>query len=143
MGSDTNDIFKYSIHYSGNPIPNLVINKLAKIGYDMSNIKGTISIREAFLSKNGKFSISGKEESGMILCESLAGLLTVAALRDDIDKYQWFTDELNHWEECPQNKAYIQAWRDFYGTIPHKATLYELSKKFTGITKIGTAWKWK
>lgn len=55
--------------------------------------------------------------------------LAIAALQDDTDRKQWFTDGY-HWEICPDEVAYINAWIDRYGYSPHKATVEELIKHF-------------
>lgn len=55
--------------------------------------------------------------------------LAIAALRDDTDKFQWFTDSY-HWEICPDEVAYINAWIDKYESSPHKATVEELIEHF-------------
>lgn len=57
--------------------------------------------------------------------------LAIAALRDDIDIHQWFTDSY-HWEKCPDEVAYINAWIDRYEYSPHKATVEELIEHFRG-----------
>ena len=57
--------------------------------------------------------------------------LAIAALRDDTDKHQWFTDSY-HWEKCPDEVAYINAWIDRYEYSPHKATVEELIEHFRG-----------
>lgn len=55
--------------------------------------------------------------------------LAIAALRDDTDKNQWFTDGY-HWEKCPDEVAYINAWIYKYECSPHKATVDELFEHF-------------
>lgn len=55
--------------------------------------------------------------------------LAIAALRDDTDKNQWFTDGY-HWEICPDEVAYINAWINKYESSPHKATVEELIEHF-------------
>lgn len=55
--------------------------------------------------------------------------IAIAALRDDTDKFQWFTDGY-HWEICPDEVAYINAWIDKYKSSPHKATVEELIEHF-------------
>lgn len=57
--------------------------------------------------------------------------LAIAALRDDTDENQWFTDGY-HWEICPDEVAYINAWIDKYGFSPHKAIVEELIAHFKG-----------
>lgn len=61
--------------------------------------------------------------------------LAIAALRDDTDKHQWFTDGY-HWEKCPDEVAYINAWIDRYEYSPHKATVEELIEHFRGKEEI-------
>lgn len=55
--------------------------------------------------------------------------LAIAALRNDTDKHQWFTDGY-HWEKCPDEVAYIYAWINRYEYSPHKATVEELIEHF-------------
>ena len=54
--------------------------------------------------------------------------LAIAALRDDNNYMQWFTDG-NHWEKCSDDKADIVAWESKYKTCPHKANPEEIRKK--------------
>lgn len=68
--------------------------------------------------------------AGRIDCGTNENLfLAIAALRDDTDKFQWFTDSY-HWEICPDEVAYINAWIDKYESSPHKATVEELIEHF-------------
>lgn len=141
---ENNDVFNYSIHYKGPAFPNLVIKKLRDIGYEIPPMKNSNEQEiEFFLYKNGKcsFSILDEEQNGMILCTNYYSLVQVAALRDDSDKYQWFTDDFNHWEKCPNDKANIPAWVNFYQAMPHKATISELISRFDGIKIVGCAWR--
>ena len=70
------------------------------------------------------------EETDSIDCGTNENLfLAIAALRDDTDRKQWFTDDY-HWEICPDEVAYINAWIDRYGYSPHKATVEELIEHF-------------
>nr|DAF47630.1 MAG TPA: hypothetical protein [Myoviridae sp. ctByu2] len=55
--------------------------------------------------------------------------LAIAALRDDTDKFQWFTDGC-HWEKCPYEVVYINAWIYKCECSPHKATVEELINHF-------------
>ena len=55
--------------------------------------------------------------------------LAIAALREDTDKFQWFTDGY-HWKKCPDEVAYIEAWINKYECTPHKATIEELIEYF-------------
>lgn len=72
-----------------------------------------------------------KEEiDNAIDCETNENLfLAISALRDDTDKNQWFTDGY-HWEICPDEVAYINAWINKYESSPHKATVEELIEHF-------------
>lgn len=70
--------------------------------------------------------------NGLIDCGTNEYLfLAIAALRDDTDKFQWFTDGY-HWEICPDEVAYIYAWINRYECSPHKATVEELIEHFRG-----------
>lgn len=70
--------------------------------------------------------------NGLIDCGTNEYLfLAIAALRDDTGKFQWFTDGY-HWEICPDEVAYINAWIDKYEYSPHKATVEELIEHFRG-----------
>ena len=55
--------------------------------------------------------------------------LAIAALRDDSDIHQWFTDGVR-WEFCGVQEACIGSWRSRYNTEPHKATVAELIEHF-------------
>lgn len=58
--------------------------------------------------------------------------LFISALRDDIDKFQWFTDG-NKWIQCPEDK-FSQYWvsNDFEVNMDtiHKAIVEELIEHF-------------
>ena len=64
--------------------------------------------------------------------------LALAALRDDTDYKQWFTDGI-HWEfynfNCKMTNDLKRRWENMYSTLdekftPHKATPEELIKHF-------------
>ena len=55
--------------------------------------------------------------------------LAIAALRDDSDIHQWFTD-CYRWELCGVNKASYEGWKNRYKSVAHKATVEELIKRF-------------
>ena len=55
--------------------------------------------------------------------------LAIAALRNDSDIYQWFTDCIR-WELCGVNKASYEGWKNRYKSVAHKATVEELIKRF-------------
>lgn len=61
--------------------------------------------------------------------------LAIAALRDDSDYLQWFTDG-THWEVCPSVVADLAAWKRYYQRSgekyiePWKATKDELINHF-------------
>lgn len=76
--------------------------------------------------------ITHPDETDSVDCGTNEDLfLALAALRDDTDKFQWFTDGY-HWEKCPDEVAYINAWIDKYECSPHKATVEELIEHFRG-----------
>lgn len=75
-------------------------------------------------------------ERGYIDCGTNEELfLAIAALRDDTDKYQWFTDGVI-WEQCPfyENSFFNHMYEnDFYEELInkyHKATVGELINHF-------------
>ena len=58
--------------------------------------------------------------------------LAIAALRDDSDYMQWFTDG-NTWKNCILNKCDIDSWYRWFGygdKMVHKATVEELIELF-------------
>ncbi len=55
--------------------------------------------------------------------------LAIAALRDDSDIHQWFTDGYR-WELCGVNKASYEGWKNRYKSVAHKATVEELINHF-------------
>ena len=58
--------------------------------------------------------------------------LSIAALRDDSDINQWFTDGIR-WELCGVNKASYEGWKNRYKSVAHKATVEELIEHFKTI----------
>lgn len=65
---------------------------------------------------------------------SKQSFLAIAALRDDIDKFQWFTNGSDYWfvcgdEMCDENVKY---YLDRYKMQFHKATVEELIEHFRG-----------
>ena len=55
--------------------------------------------------------------------------LAVAALRDDSDIHQLFTDGII-WELCGVDEASYYGWESVYKSVFHKATVEELIKHF-------------
>lgn len=54
----------------------------------------------------------------------------LSALRSDSDYMQWFTDG-HHWHICPEEKARMGAFNDYYHTQNcHKATKDEIIQRF-------------
>ena len=61
--------------------------------------------------------------------------LALAALRDDTDVNQWFTNG-NTWKNCMFHKADLDSWNRNFGfgtTFVHKATAKELVEHFKNI----------
>jgi hypothetical protein len=56
-------------------------------------------------------------------------LKALAAMNDENDREQWFTDGY-HFELCPTNKADMVAWHMMYRTKPRKATAEEIVEYF-------------
>lgn len=94
------------------------------IGYSDKEI-GT-SVKESlnlFLEENNNY-IDCKENEELFLA--------IAALRDDTDINQWFTDLSGHWEKCTFNEGYKFIWFNYNLNIrnAYKATVKELIKHF-------------
>lgn len=79
--------------------------------YSLINLDGTIDM----LSEDGFIDCGTNEEL----------FLAIAALRDDLDRFQWFVDDYddNIWQKSEWNNANF--------TKAHKATVDELIKHFT------------
>ena len=111
--------------------------KLKILGYVEHPTMMNVDISSQFLICNRGFfagiPLGYKEEiDNAIDCETNENLfLAISALRDDTDKNQWFTDGY-HWEICPDEVAYINAWINKYESSPHKATVEELIEHFKG-----------
>lgn len=109
--------------------------KLKILGYVEHPTMMNVDISLQFLICNRGFfagiPLGYKEEiDNAIDCETNENLfLAISALRDDTDKNQWFTDGY-HWEICPDEVAYINAWINKYESSPHKATVEELIEHF-------------
>ena len=56
--------------------------------------------------------------------------LAIAALRDDSDIHQWFTDGIL-WELCGVDEVSYYGWKNVYKSVFHKATVEELIEHFT------------
>ena len=110
--------------------------KLEELGYKVGNER---YINDAFLAtdNNEMFGIDEpyrlEQCNGYIHCGTNESLfLAIAALRDDIDKNQWFTDG-DKWIQCLEIKfSTYWAYNDIEvdaNTI-HKATVNELIEHF-------------
>ena len=123
----------------------LIINFLEKLGYKKGSITPdqcenlccfTTSDGEPFYADYDNYDVTE------ILCNkkvincvnNLYLFCALAALRDDSDHKQWFTDGY-HWENCPEEKADLYSWESYYKTTPHKASVEELTEYFTNLLK--------
>lgn len=112
-------------------------DRLKELGYNCNpylgwhNLYTTIHGYASVYSMNDDdINVLSKKIDSFIDCGTNEELfLAIAALRDDTDENQWFTDGY-HWEICPDEVAYINAWIDKYGFSPHKATVEELIEHF-------------
>lgn len=110
--------------------------KLEELGYKVGNED---YINDAFLAtdNNEMFGIDEpyipEECNGYIHCGFNEELfLAIAALRDDTDKYQWFTDG-DKWILCPKIKfSTYWVYNDIDVNLDaiHKATVNELIEHF-------------
>ena len=123
----------------------LVINFLEKLGYKKSNITSdqcknlccfTTDDGEPFYANYDNYDVTEILcNKKVINCANNFYLFcALAALRDDSDYKQWFTDG-RHWENCPEEKADLYSWESYYKTTPHKASVEELTEYFTNLLK--------
>ena len=123
----------------------LVINFLEKLGYKKSNITPdqcknlccfTTDDGEPFYANYDNYDVTEILcNKKVINCANNFYLFcALAALRDDSDYKQWFTDG-RHWENCPEEKADLYSWESYYKTTPHKASVEELTEYFTILLK--------
>ena len=107
-------------------------NKLADIGYKFTCFpSGDAIVTEneislAYIEKLSNVPYYGIEED----CgENEELFLAIAALRNDSDIHQWFTDGIR-WELCGVDEASYEGWKNRYKSVAHKATVEELIKYF-------------
>ena len=98
-------------------------------------------IETGYSKNNGNYfmGVNGYWYKGIVNCEDNEVLfLALAALREDNDYMQWFTDGV-HWEIYPLQgtitQDMINKWKVRYAElnhtyIPHKATIGEIVKHF-------------
>ena len=87
--------------------------------YSLINLDGTIDM----LSEDGFIDCGTNEEL----------FLSIAALRDDSDRFQWFTNDV-FWIKCSQidlKNELDNNYEEFCVADFHKATVEELIKHFT------------
>ena len=116
-------------------------NRLKELGYYCNPYLGWHNLFTCVFGVNSVYSLDDydknglKEIDGLIDCGTNEELfLAIAALRDDTDKYQWFTDG-NKWIMCPAIKfSTYWVYNDIDVNIDtvHKATVDELIEHFKG-----------
>ena len=62
--------------------------------------------------------------------ENFELFMALAAMNDENDREQWFTDESGHFEKCRVEEANIVGWVMLYGKTPRKATADEIVEHF-------------
>lgn len=124
----------------------LITNFLEKLGYKKSKITPdqcenlccfTADNGESFYADCDNFDAAELliNNQKVINCaHNLYLFCALAALRDDSDYKQWFTDGY-YWENCPEEKADLYSWESYYKTVPHKASVEELTEYFTNLLK--------
>lgn len=114
-------------------------NRLKELGYYCSPYLGWHNLFTCVFGINSVYSLDDygknglKGIDGLIDCGANEELfLAIAALRDDTDKYQWFTDG-DKWIMCPAIKfSSYWVYNDIDVNIDtvHKATVDELIEHF-------------
>ena len=104
-------------------------NRLKEVGYKMLS---PIEYDNLECSDNWVNDIKSLNDCNGINCGFNEELfLAIAALRDDTDKYQWFTDG-DLWFKCGDEvcNETIEYYLNKYGRKIHKATVNELIEHF-------------
>jgi hypothetical protein len=113
---------------------NKLTKKLESFGYKNGSSTITSSeVKRYIFCEGGYYFFTGFEEllkDKYIKCETYNSFLGLAALRDDVDKNQWFTDGLM-WEKV--NDYLPSKYMQLEG---HKATIEEIIKYFDTVVKI-------
>lgn len=113
-------------------------NRLKELGYYCNPYLGWHNLFTCVFGINSVYSLDDydtnglKEIYGLIDCGTNEDLfLAIAALRDDTDKYQWFTDG-DLWFKCGDEvcNETIEYYLNKYGRKIHKATVNELIEHF-------------
>ena len=113
-------------------------NRLKELGYYCNPYLGWHNLFTCVFGVNSVYSLDDydtnglKEIDGLIDCGTNEELfLAIAALRDDTDKYQWFTDG-DLWFKCGDEvcNETIEYYLNKYGRKIHKATVNELIEHF-------------
>ena len=113
-------------------------NRLKELGYYCNPYLGWNNLFTCVFGVNSVYSLddydtNGLKEIGDIIdCGTNEELfLAIAALRDDTDKYQWFTDG-DLWFKCGDEvcNENIEYYLNKYGRKIHKATVNELIEHF-------------
>lgn len=113
-------------------------NRLKELGYYCNPYLGWHNLFTCVFGINSVYSLDDydtnglKEIDGLIDCGTNEELfLAIAALRDDTDKYQWFTDG-DLWFKCGDEvcNETIEYYLNKYGRKIHKATVDELIEYF-------------
>lgn len=113
-------------------------NRLKELGYYCNPYLGWHNLFTCVFGVNSVYSLDDydtnglKEIYGLIDCGTNEELfLAIAALRDDTDKYQWFTDG-DLWFKCGDEvcNETIEYYLNKYGRKIHKATVDELIEHF-------------
>lgn len=113
-------------------------NRLKELGYYCNPYLGWHNLFTCVFGINSVYSLDDygknglKGIDGLIDCGANEELfLAIAALRDDTDKYQWFTDG-DLWFKCGDEvcNETIEYYLNKYGRKIHKATVDELIEHF-------------
>ena len=113
-------------------------NRLKELGYYCNPYLGWNNLYTSIFGPTSIYSLDDDDINGLkeiydfIDCGTNEELfLAIAALRDDTDKYQWFTDG-DLWFKCGDEvcNETIEYYLNKYGRKIHKATVNELIEHF-------------
>ena len=108
-------------------------NRLKELGYYCNPYLGWHNLFTCVFGVNSVYSLDDyetnglKEIDGLIDCGTNEELfLAIAALRDDTDNGQWFTDGNGYWQQCIGSFKFPSLAKEKL----HKATVQELIEHF-------------
>ena len=117
-----------------------LIEKLLSLGYEKGNYSLNIPITSVCYGETNSFFDREPYPEGIDCRENEELFLAIAALRDDSDYMQWFTDGGDVWFKCGDKTCVygIKYYQNKYNKQIHKATVAELIDHFGSDINVGS-----